>query len=219
MKQDLVIISRPPFSFAREVAWAVEEVNKLKDEWKLLGFVSDEDTGQHVNGYPIVGGTEWLINYDKPINVVFGFSDSAVRKDLIRHFKSNTNIKYANIIAPDVKCSHLIEYGEGCVICSGTILTVNIKIGSHVIINLDCTVGHDAVINDYCVLSPSVNISGNVTLGEGVYVGTGANIIEKISVGANTTIGAGAVVLKDIPADCVAVGVPAVPVKFKVAQS
>ena len=215
MVQDIVVIGRPPFSFAREVVWAIEEINKYSAKWNILGFVSDVNVDQYVNGYPVIGNTDWLKKYDKPINAIFGFSDFIVKKDLIKEFSVNENIRYPNIVAPDVKQSRFVEYGEGCVICSGTIMTVNISIGSHVVINLDCTIGHDAVIKDFCVLAPSVNISGNVSLDEGVYVGTGANIIEKVSIGANTTIGAGAVVIKDIPMNCVAVGSPAKPIKFK----
>ena len=61
---------------------------------------------------------------------------------------------------------------------------------------------------------PSVNISGEVKIEEGVYVGTGAKIINQLEIGKNTIVGAGAVVAKSLPADCTAVGVPAKPIKF-----
>ena len=61
---------------------------------------------------------------------------------------------------------------------------------------------------------PTVNISGEVTIGEGVYVGTGAKIINQLEIGKNTIVGAGAVVAKSLPADCTAVGVPAKPIKY-----
>lgn len=61
---------------------------------------------------------------------------------------------------------------------------------------------------------PSVNISGEVEIGEAVYVGTGAKIINQLKIGDNTIIGAGAVVAKDLPANCTAVGVPAKVIKF-----
>jgi len=49
---------------------------------------------------------------------------------------------------------------------------------------------------------------------KGVYVGTGAKIINQLRIGEQTTIGAGAVVSKSLPANCTAVGIPAKPIKF-----
>lgn len=82
------------------------------------------------------------------------------------------------------------------------------------ILNLGCTVGHDTIIKDYAAFMPSVNISGEVTIGAGVYVGTGAKIINQLEIGEYTIVGAGAVVAKTLPAHCTAVGVPARVVKF-----
>ena len=83
-----------------------------------------------------------------------------------------------------------------------------------VILNLGCTVGHDTTIKKYSAFMPSVNISGEVKIGEGVYVGTGAKIINQLEIGDYTIVGAGAVVAKTLPAHCTAVGVPARVVKF-----
>ena len=110
--------------------------------------------------------------------------------------------------------SKRIEIGEGSIICAGNILTVDIQIGKHVIINLDCTVGHDAVLHDFVTLYPSVNVSGITDIGECVELGTGMQIIQGKKVGAGSIVGAGAVVVKDIPDKCVAVGSPAKAIKF-----
>jgi serine acetyltransferase len=61
---------------------------------------------------------------------------------------------------------------------------------------------------------PTVNISGEVVLGECVYVGTGAKIINQLEIGEGTIVGAGAVVAKTLPSNCTAVGIPAKPIKF-----
>ncbi|HAV03288.1 MAG TPA: acetyltransferase, partial [Chryseobacterium sp.] len=73
---------------------------------------------------------------------------------------------------------------------------------------------HDTIIKDYCSFMPSVNISGEVTIEQGVYAGTGTKIINLLEIGENTIIGAGAVVSKSLPANCTAVGIPAKPIKF-----
>jgi serine acetyltransferase len=51
-------------------------------------------------------------------------------------------------------------------------------------------------------------------VGECTFIGTGASIINQITIGDNTVIGAGAVVIRDIPSDVTAVGVPAKIVKY-----
>ena len=60
----------------------------------------------------------------------------------------------------------------------------------------------------------SVNVSGNTLLGECVEMGTGSQIIQGQSVGDGTIVGAGAVVVKELPKECTAVGIPAKPIKF-----
>lgn len=52
-----------------------------------------------------------------------------------------------------------------------------------------------------------------VKIGDNVYIGTGAMIMPGVTIGSNVIIGAGAIVSRDIPDNCVAVGVPAKPIK------
>ena len=92
-------------------------------------------------------------------------------------------VEFPRLIHPNVEMSRRIELGAGVVIGAGTILTVDITVEDYTWINLDCTIGHDAKLGSYSQLNPSVNISGHVTLGAGVEVGTGAIIIPGIKVG------------------------------------
>lgn len=75
---------------------------------------------------------------------------------------------------------------------------MDIKIGNHVIINLDCTLGHDDVIKGFVTIYPSVNVSGNVTVGECSELGNGMQIIQGKDIVPNSIIGAGTVVVKNI---------------------
>lgn len=118
------------------------------------------------------------------------------------------------MIHPSVIYSESVNFGEGSIVCAGNIITVNIEIGKHVIINLDCTIGHDANIGDYSTILPSVNVSGFVKTEECVSIGTGSAIIQGVNIGKNTVVGAGAIVVKDLPENCTAVGLPAKPIKF-----
>ena len=77
------------------------------------------------------------------------------------------------------------------------------------LLNLGCTLGHDSVLEDFCSLMPHANVGGAAYLATGVYLGTNATVIHEVRVGAHTTVGAGAVVVRHLPANCTAVGVPA----------
>ncbi len=96
-----------------------------------------------------------------------------------------------------------------------TIITTNITIGRHVVLNLTCTVGHESSIGDYSAFMPTCNISGEVTIGECTFWGTGSKIINRCRVGDQAIIGAGAVVVRDLPSGVTAVGVPAKIIKSK----
>lgn len=209
--KDLVIIGAG--GFGREVAWLIEEINKVNQEWNIIGFVDDNVSiqGSVINGYNIIGNVEWLSK--QSYFVVNAIGDPIIKKKVIDRLAESQN-QYPVLIHPSVMYSDSVSFGEGSIVCAGNILTVNIKVGKHVIINLDCTVGHDVELGDYTTLLPSVNVSGYVKTDECVNVGTGTAIIQGVSIGKNTIIGAGAVVIKDLPDNCTAVGAPAKPIKF-----
>lgn len=199
--------------FGREVAWLIERINMVQPTWEIIGFVDDDDSlhGSVFGGYPVLGNCKWLNEQNSNIFAVCAIGSSKIRKRVIQKLG---NVTFATVIDPKVEMSGRIDMGEGCIICTGTILTVDITLGSHVIINLDCTIGHDAVISDFVTIYPSVNVSGNTILGECVEMGTGCQIIQGIKVGEGTIVGAGSVVVKELPSDCTAVGCPAKPIKF-----
>ncbi len=208
--QNIVIIGTG--GFAREVAWLIEDINKESKRWNLLGFVDETlEVGTKINGYEVIGDTKWLIKQE--VFVVIAIGNSLIRKNIINELV-NSNNKYATLIHPSVIMSDSNEIGEGTIICAGTIITVNVKIGKHVIINLHSTIGHEAIIENFVTILPGVNISGNVKIEQCANIGTGTAIIQGIKIGSNTIVGAGAVVVKDIPSDCTAVGSPAKPIKF-----
>ena len=101
-----------------------------------------------------------------------------------------------------------IEIGEGSVICAGSILTTNIKIGKHSHLNLLTTIGHDTVVGDYFTTAPGAKISGNCNIGECVYFGTNSSVREKITICDNVTIGLNGGVVKNINKSGIYVGVP-----------
>lgn len=208
--------------FGREVLWLAKRVNEVEISsqgvpiWDIVGFIDDNKKvhGTTQDDYPVIGGCDYLAALQEDIWVVIAVGAARVKKIIAEKLSQCANIHFATLIDPSVILSDRIEIKEGSIICAGTILTVDITIGKHVILNLDCTVGHDAIIEDYVTAYPSVNISGNVAVEEESELGTGSQIIQGKKIGKQSIVGAGSVVVKDIPERCTAVGSPAKPIKF-----
>ena len=209
--RDIVIIGSG--GLAREVRWLIEECNKQDKRWNILGWITNEPQDTMIAGLPVMGDDEWLISYEKPIDAVVSIGSGVIRRKIVESYRRNPNIVYPNIIAPNVSMSNSVKMGYGNIITFQGVFTVDIQIGNFLISNIASTVGHDCRIHDYVTLFPGVHISGDVSLGECVSIGTGANILQGLSIGDNTFIGAGAAVVRNIPANCTAVGVPAKPLE------
>ena len=87
--------------------------------------------------------------------------------------------------------------------------------GLGIVIHKNCVIGKNCHIAQNVTLGGTSGLKNVPVLGDGVDIGAGANLIGPIRIGNNVTIGAGAVVLQDLPDNCVAVGVPARIVKYK----
>jgi serine O-acetyltransferase len=108
--------------------------------------------------------------------------------------------------------SHLARFLTGIEIHPGA------SIGQGVFIDhgMGVVIGETAIIGDYALIYQGVTLGGtgkecgkrHPTLGENVVVGAGAKVLGNIQVGNNARIGAGSVVLRDVPADCTVVGIP-----------
>lgn len=100
-----------------------------------------------------------------------------------------------------------VEVGAHCTIMRGalsdTIVRAGTKIGNGV------NVGHGAEIGEHCLITAHVTIGGSAVLGSEVTVWMGAIVANKVRIGDNAVIGAGSVVLHDVPAGETWVGNPA----------
>lgn len=98
-------------------------------------------------------------------------------------------------------------------ILAGAIVNAGATIGAHTVLNTGCIVEHDAVIAEYSHVGPGAVLAGAVVLEQGAFVATGAKVCPFVRLGSWSTLGAGAVALRDVPPQSVAVGVPARPLK------
>lgn len=212
--KDLIIIGSG--GLGREAIWIAERINAHNPEWNILGFIDDnpELCGTSVSGYPVLGTTADVVKYPDAYYIC-AIGNARARKHVVKKVKSVAPIKFATLIDPAcIYCDGKVTFGEGCVICAYTYITVDIRIGNHVYIGANCTVGHDAVVDDFVTLYPSVTLSGNTHIASGCELGTGSQIIQGLTVEKNTIVGAGSAIIRNLPSDCTAVGVPALPIKY-----
>ena len=200
--------------FAREIAWLVQSCNEESKQYEVVCFVDDNEElyGTLINGIPVMSLEDTYFQYPGA-KIVTAVGAPKTRLKLVENAVL-AGFQFETIIHPRVERSEWVEIGLGTVICAGNILTVNITLGQHVQINLDCTIGHDVKMDDYTTLAPGVHVSGWVHFGKRVYVGTGAVIIngskeKPLLIGNDAVIGAGACVTKSVPANTTVVGVPA----------
>lgn len=199
----------------REISQIFVDINKVSNTWNVVGYLDENQDlyGQILNGFPVLGSFDWLNkNMDNSLFCIISVNSPIARKNIVKKLES-IPIQYCNAIHPTVILWDSVEMGKDIVLQARSLLSVNTKIGNHVQLNTNSTVGHDAIISDYCTIGPRVDINGNDYIGEGVYIGSGATLIQEVSIGSWTTIGAGAVVTNHIGEQVVAVGVPARPIK------
>ncbi len=195
----------------REVLVLLRQLNEAGANWDVRGFYDDQPpTAPTIAGLPYLGTSADLNATTEPLAVAVAVGSSHNRAAVVARLTSQ-QLSFPALVHPGVgrAAYQRINFGEGCIIQQGCILTCDITLGRFVLLNLGCTVGHDAVLEDFCSLMPHVNIGGAAQLGAGTYLGTNATVIHAVQVGAGATIGAGAVVVRDLPAGVTAVGVPA----------
>jgi serine O-acetyltransferase len=108
--------------------------------------------------------------------------------------------------------SHFARFITGIEIHPGA------QIGKGVFIDhgMGVVIGETAIVGDYCLIYQGVTLGGtgkesgkrHPTLGENVVIGGGAKVLGNLQIGNDVRIGAGSVVLRDVPSDCTVVGVP-----------
>ncbi|MBP5717724.1 MAG: acetyltransferase [Abditibacteriota bacterium] len=186
------------------------------EEHEILGFVDDtpELAGQVVNGYPVLGDSEWLKAYPEPVDVFLCVGIPSARKAIYENLSVNKNLSFPPYIASEVLVAPSTEIGEGAFIAMFTVLTINTKVGRFVHIHGNNSIGHDCVLEDFCTLYSKVNISGYTHVCEGAEIYSSVTTVPHITVGKNTKVAACACVTKDLPDNCLAAGVPAVIKKY-----
>ena len=187
----------------------IHDINADKKQFNLLGYL-DDDVEKHktsLNKIEVLGGIEWLKSKNNTY-VAMGFSNPSQKYNLIKKLKKNGHQKYVQLIHPQSWVSKRVKLGTGSVIYPGVHIDVDVEIRDFNLLNKLCTVGHDTILGKYSTISPGVNIGGFNNIKDGVEFGINSCSVQNINIGSWTTIGAGAVIIRDVPDHAVVVGNP-----------
>lgn len=161
-------------------------------------------------GYEVI--KDWNFKkFDNVVGFLVGVGDPNLKKQMIEKANKAGLSAAPTLVHPRAIVQNGANtVGFGGVICPGVIVTTNVSIGDYVILNLNCTVGHDAVIQDYVTANPGCHISGNTLISESVSLGTGTAVREKTKIASGVITGAQSCVVKNIDkSNIVVTGVPA----------
>lgn len=201
--------------FAREVFWlATSLVEAGHADFELGGCIASDHPGTAAidMGMHWLGPDEAALNQLDPEKVVLtcAIGNPEIRMNAVVPYQ-NRGFQFQSLIHPSVALSPYHDLGTGCILCAGSVLTTQIKLGNFVIVNLNTTIGHDTEIGDFVTLSPGCTISGNVRIGSGSELGSNASVLPGLELGPKTILGAGAVATRNLEGSETYAGIPARP--------
>lgn len=200
--KDLVIVGAG--GHAREVHQSMLAINRVSPTWNFLGFIDDFARSTEVAGCPVLGGMAWLRG--KTCYMVVAIGSPAVRRRVVNELLLQESAEFATLIHPSAQVGNSVVLEPGCMVSAGAILTADVKIGRHVIVNTGAVVSHDCQIADFCTIAPMSCLCGAVRLGEGAELGASVTIIPGVSLGKWSMAGAGTTVIRNVPDNETVVG-------------
>lgn len=178
--------------------------------WDDIAFVDGKYPGMRANGrWPVVGnqdGLQGLCGHFSHATVAIG--DATLRLRLLDELVSY-GFKVPVIRHPSSVIATDVALGEGSVVLAGAIINTGTRIGRGCIVNTGASIDHDCVLGDGVHVCPGARLAGEVAVGTCSWIGIGAVVIQQRKIGDRVTVGAAAAVIRDLPDNVTAVGVPA----------
>lgn len=194
--------------FGREMhAWCRQHPDHGR-AWAFEAFL--DDNPEALAPFGSFAPVRPLATYSPAADEVFvcGVGLPDVKQRLVRPLLER-GASFLTFVHPSVILGERVALGRGVVLCPGAVLSADIVLGEFAMVNLNSTVGHDARIGAWSTLSAQCDVTGHVRLGDRVFMGSKSTVIPRRVVGDGVTVGAGAVVIADVPASVTVVGNPA----------
>lgn len=172
------------------------------NQFEVVGYVDDwQEKGAIINGKPVLGCIDDLLKLYangqfEEVLIGVGYKHFEFRKTLYEKYKDS--IPFATFIHSSCYVDPTAEIGKGVVAYPRCIIDRNAHIKDNVFINWGTGIGHDAVLDSHSFVAAMVLIAGLSHVGEMCMIGNGTVTIDHIQIADSTTIGGGAVVVKNI---------------------
>lgn len=205
--KNLIIIGAG--GFGREVLSWVSDIEPTQNEWKVKGFLDDNQAA--LDGYEtshvIIGAAA---TYQPQVNDVFfcAIGPPKVKMNICRSMLKK-NAQFISLVHPTAIIGQNSTIGNGCLLCPRSTITANVTLGDFVTLNGYVSIGHDAIIGCGTTISAHCDITGFASLGKEVFLGSHAVILPGKKVGDYAVVGAGSVVIQNVKPGTTVFGVPA----------
>ena len=195
---------------ARVIIDAIERENRFR----IAGIIDTfKPVGYSCLGYQVLGDELHLPDVIRERDIhggIIAIGDNWVRHEVADRIRSTApGFAFITAIHPSAQVARSARVGAGTVVMPGAIISANADVGEFCIVNTKASIDHDGAMGAFSSFAPGVTAGGEVTIKPFAAVLLGANIIHSISIGEHSVVGAGSLVLRDVPDRVVAYGLPA----------